>query len=172
MLLRQNYRMQPAHQSKGQADWERGCHDAITSDVIWKLDAYRAALFLQHIAAPDYPALDLARPRGNSSPQISDAVESISSNIGEGYSRMSPTDRRRFYNYALGSTRECISRYNGALDLLPRELVHERLQLLTRIRSLLLGLIRATYDEPNDAGPFQSRRASLPSRTQRRKKRS
>jgi hypothetical protein len=36
-----------------QQEWEQTCHAAVTSDVIWRLDAYRAALFLLHLSRDD-----------------------------------------------------------------------------------------------------------------------
>ena len=44
-----NYNVIPVDQ----LEWERGMPDAITSDPIWKLHAYRTALFLLDLARSD-----------------------------------------------------------------------------------------------------------------------
>ncbi|MEP6619048.1 MAG: four helix bundle protein [bacterium] len=131
-------------ESPEQLDWERQCPLAITSDVIWKLDAYRASLFLQHLSLGDLGALKSVRPQATITEQLATAVGSISANLAEGYSRSTRADRLRFLGYSLGSTRESIVWYQGARGTLADEIVNDRLALLTRIRSLLLGLIRST----------------------------
>lgn len=106
-----------------QRAWERSYHRAITSDVIWKLDVYRSSLFLLVNARDDQFAsvrrpLDLALAG-----QLVRSAGSISANLGEGYSRSTHADRLRFFSYALGSTRECVSWYEaslGAIDLSTR----------------------------------------------------
>ena len=43
----------------------------------------------------------------NSKDQLLRASSSIGRNLGEGYGRIMPRDKRRFYRIALGSLREC-----------------------------------------------------------------
>jgi four helix bundle protein len=127
-----------------QAAWEKTCPDAITSDSIWTLDAYRASLYLLDLARRDMrpagkPHLDFGL-RG----QLLQAAGSVSANLAEGYSRSTRADRLRFYAYALGSIRECLTWYYAVGDELPATVFADRLLLLARVRSLLLGLIRST----------------------------
>jgi four helix bundle protein len=129
--------------SDEQVAWEKSCPRTITSDVIWKLDAYRAAMFLMHLSRADCLAMLAASPGNAVAEQLLRATASVSANIGEGYSRSTRADRLRFFDYALGSTRECVTWYQAARELLPDEVIDERLRLLTRIRALLLGLIKA-----------------------------
>jgi four helix bundle protein len=119
------------------------CSPAITSDVIWRLDAYRAALFLLHVSRGDCKALRAAHPDEEVAPQLIRAAASVSAHLGEGYSRATRADRLRFLGYALGSTRECVSWFEAARDVLLDPVTEERLVLLMRIRSLLLGMIRS-----------------------------
>jgi four helix bundle protein len=86
---------------------------------------------LPHRSPMDDATIDAAR-----------AIASISANIGEGYSRMSAAERARFFTFALGSTREAISWYTSISDLLPPGTAADRVAVLSRIRRLLLGLIR------------------------------
>ena len=126
--------------SQEQLDWEQTCPVDITSDVIWKLDAYRAAHYLLHVACLD--CLNAPAPTDIMS-QLVRAAGSVSANLGEGYSRSSRADRLRFFTYALGSTRECVTWYQAIRANLPGDIPEERLHLLTRLRSLLLGIIRS-----------------------------
>jgi four helix bundle protein len=138
--------MQLQGASEEQIAWEKVCPPAITSDVIWKLDVYRAALFLLHVARIDGRALTAAWPADHVGLQLTSAAGSISSNLGEGYSRSTRPDRLRFLDYALGSARECIVWYQAARGVLPDDVIEQRLVLVARIRSLLLGLIRSTRE--------------------------
>src|SRR5437016_3759021 len=142
--------------SEEQLAWERTCPRAITSDVIWKLDAYRAALFLLHVSRGDCKAVLEASPTNCIAEQLARAAGSVSANLGEGYSRSTRADRIRFLDYALGSARECITWYQAARDLLPDDVIDERLLLLTRIRSLLLGLIRVVRAIKRARPPFEA----------------
>ena len=138
-----------------QREWERTCPLDITSDVLWKLDAYRAALYLLHVWRGDRKAL-LAAPGGDHvAGQLTKATGSICANLAEGYSRSTRADRLRFLDYALGSTRECVTWYQAATDILADEQLASRLHLLTRIRSLLLGLIRSLRVGPSPLARFR-----------------
>jgi four helix bundle protein len=126
-----------------QEAWERTCHEAITSDVIWRLDAYRPSLFLLDLARVDARLVAKHSLDRDHAGQLLHAAGSVSANIGEGFSRSTRADRLRFLDYALGSDRESVSWYCAAADILAREALDDRLHLLARIRALLLGLIRS-----------------------------
>ncbi|MEO7456697.1 MAG: four helix bundle protein [Gemmatimonadaceae bacterium] len=129
------------YSSDDQLEWERTRHIALRSDAIWSLDAYRAALYFRHLAKPDCAILRQRRPDDDLAAQLADSSGSISSNIAEGYGRGTLPDRRRFYGYALGSTRECVTWYEDSRGDLPPETIDARQLLLARIRALVLGLI-------------------------------
>jgi len=135
--------MQSPRVSDEQLAWERSRSLAITSDVIWKLDAYRAALFFRHVARVDCRTIHAARPEDVIARQLLAAAGSIGANLAEGYTRSTRSDRVRFLDYALGSTRECVTWYEAAREALPDAVIDDRLCLLMRIRSLLLGMIRS-----------------------------
>ena len=139
--------------TREQRAWEGTCSSAITSDVIWKLDAYRASLYLLHVARRDCEMLRRNPHLGAVTSQLLQAAGSISANVGEGFSRPTRNDRLRFLSYALGSARECVTWYESIRETLPSETLEERLVLLARIRSLLLGLIRLLRASP--ATPFE-----------------
>jgi len=79
------------------------------------------------------------------------AVTSISANIAEGYGRQSGRDRARFYEYALGSTREALVRYRAARGKLSEDLVRHRIAVLIELRQLLL--VIAPAQRVNRGGP-------------------
>jgi four helix bundle protein len=131
------------HHSEQDA-WEHTVPRAITSDVIWKLDAYRAALFLLHVAKGDARRALAGGLDREIAAQLIRSVGSVSANISEGYSRPTRADRLRFYGYALGSTRECVTWYLAADDSPDTSSqLDARLTLIARTRALLLGMIRS-----------------------------
>ncbi len=73
--------------------------------------------------------------------QLYTAAVSIAANLAEGYSRSSGRDRARIFEYALGSTRECIEWYDGSIKVLGEEVVDARRDRLIEIRMLLLSTI-------------------------------
>jgi four helix bundle protein len=141
--------------SPEQLEWERTCHPALTSDVIWKLDAYRCALFLLELAHNDFAGL----ARGPMSKAVADqllyAVASISANIGEGFSRPTRADRLRFLGYALGSVRESVSWYLAVRGSIESATFDARLALAAHVRALLIGLIRSVRAKASGAKRFE-----------------
>lgn len=107
-------------------------------DPLGKVQAYQLAMTATRLARSDARALGrdvLTREAGG---QLLRATASIAANIAEGYSRGTPADRRKFFEYALGSVRESLVWYETA-DISERE---EREQRLVSIRRLLLTMIR------------------------------
>jgi four helix bundle protein len=143
-----------SHQpSDTQRAWELTCSSSITSDVIWKLDAYRASLYLLHAARHDCRILRRKQHADAVVSQLLHAAGSVSANLAEGYSRSTRNDRLRFFGYALGSVRECLTWYEAARGALTGAVIDDRLLRLSRIRSLLLGLIRLLRASPT--APFE-----------------
>ena len=126
-----------------QAAWEASCPPSLTHDLLWKLRVYRAALYLLHCAGEDAEALQ-ARGKAGIADQLHRAAASVSANLAEGYSRSGRADRIKFFDYALGSARECISWYQASQSVLGERSLHERHELLSHIRGMLLGMIRNT----------------------------
>ncbi len=88
------------------AEWEKGLPPDITGDTLWKIEAYRLALFAGYLAWDDVSKLVRDRRTLELTDQLYDAVGSVGAHIAEGYSRSSGKDRVRFYEYSLGSARE------------------------------------------------------------------
>ena len=142
-------------ESPEQIAWQRNCPESITSDVIWKLDLYRAALYFQHSARCDCRTLRAAHHDEETLEQLTQAAGSIGANLSEGYSRSTRADRLRFLTYALSSARECVPWYQAVRDAIPDEVVDDRLRLVARIRALLLGMIRRIRENRSPKGDFE-----------------
>jgi four helix bundle protein len=113
----------------------------ISGDPLWRIEAYRLALFLADLAWHDVTKLmqDL-RTRGLAD-QLYRAVGSVSANISEGYSRSGGKDRARFYEYALGSARESRGWYYKGRHVMGENVAEHRMQLVTQIIRLLLTMV-------------------------------
>ncbi len=109
---------------------------------MWKLDAYRYALFLLDQMRGDLARLT-TRDTEQSRDQLRRAVASIGSNLAEGYSRPTLADRARFYAYALGSVRESVWWYSALRGELGDEITLARFDLLSRLRRLITGLLKS-----------------------------
>ncbi len=107
-------------------------------DPIWRLPAYRIALFLADVAQADAAELDrLGAPR-HIAEQLLRSTDSIGANLAEGYSRFSGRERARYYEIALGSAREAREWYRRAIPWIGQGECRERAQLLTRSIKILV----------------------------------
>jgi four helix bundle protein len=122
-------------------EWETAVPEALKGDSLWKMKAYRLALFLGDVGWHDVTKLTQDRRTIALSNQLYRALGSISANLAEGYSRGTSKDRARFYEYALGSARESRDWYWKARHILDRSVIDHRLQLLTEIIRLLLTMV-------------------------------
>ena len=123
------------------ADWEQRVPEAMTVDSLWKMKAYRLALFLGDIGWHDVTKLSQDRRTVRVSGQLYEALGSMSANLAEGYSRGTGKDRARFYEYSLGSARESRDWYFKGRYVLNEKVINHRFQFLTEIIRLLLTMI-------------------------------
>ncbi len=129
-------------------EWEKEVPEEIRSDTVWKMQAYRLALYAVDLGWEDVTKLARDRRTMSLADQLYRALGSISANLAEGYSRSSHRDRARFYEYALGSAREGRDWYFKARHALGEAIIRERISLLTKIIRLLLTMI------PRQRHPF------------------
>jgi len=123
-------------------EWASKVPQEITGDSLWRMEAYRLALFACDMGWQDVTALAQDRRTVALSNQLYRALGSIGANLAEGYSRGTGKDRARFYEYALGSARESRDWYFKARNVLGPALTEYRLALLTQITRLLLTMTR------------------------------
>jgi four helix bundle protein len=116
--------------------------EAITSDLLWKVQAYRLGLFAADLGWPDVTKLVSDTRTVALSDQLYRALGSISANIAEGYSRESQKDTARYYEYALGSARESRDWYYKARHILSDAVMTERVNFLTQVIRLLMTMVQ------------------------------
>lgn len=126
--------------------WAGLVPEELTSDSLWKVEAYRIGLYVSDIGWIDVSALMKDKRTRSLSEQLFRSLGSISVNIAEGYSRSSGRDKARFYEYALGSARESRDWYYKGKYILGLEVVSHRLNLLTQIIRLLIKMIPQQRD--------------------------
>ncbi len=107
--------------------WMERVPEEIRSDSVWRVEAYRLALFAADIAWQEVVALSEDRRLRGVTDQLYRAVGSISANVEEDYSRGTGKDRARFYEYALGSARETRGWYYKARHTLKPVVVEPEL---------------------------------------------
>ncbi len=120
--------------------FEDGTPAAYLGDPLWRVRMFRMASYLASRARSDAARLGLHASLAQAD-QLVRAVNSVAANIAEGYSRDSDADRRRFYGYALGSTREAITWMDG-MGLHDNAAFAEYLDLLVQIRRQLLASMK------------------------------
>jgi four helix bundle protein len=122
-------------------EWLATIPSEMTADSLWKMDAYRLALFAADLGWYDATKLMQDKRTLDLSNQLYRALGSISANLAEGYSRGTGRDRARFYEYALGSARESRDWYYKSRHILGYELTDHRIHLLTRLVQLMLVMV-------------------------------
>ena len=125
----------------GFAEWEATLPSSFRRDPIWRTPAYRYGLWISELAKEDVKLLLADRTTRKSSDQLLRAVDAISANLAEGYSRSTGPERARYYEYALATTRESRDWYFKARAVLGAERTERRLEILDRIIRILTAII-------------------------------
>jgi four helix bundle protein len=119
-------------------EWEAQVPPEFRQDPLWKMDAYRLALYLYDLTWDDCAQMR-KDPRGRAvAEQLIRSAGSICANIEEGYGRGFGKQYALFLGYSLGSTRETRGWYYRARKLLTPEIVQQRYSLLTQITGLII----------------------------------
>jgi four helix bundle protein len=122
-------------------DWDAGADDGFRADPLWRMTAYRLAVYMLEAGWEDAKALHRSPLTKFVAMQLYRALGSIVANIAEGYSRSSGSDRARMFEYALGSAREARAWYLTARPILGAKVIALRTKPLDRICALLLTAI-------------------------------
>ncbi len=139
-------------------EWEAGVPGEIKGDSLWKMRAYRLALFLTDVGWQDVTQLTRDRRTLALADQLYRALGSVSANLAEGYSRGGGRDRARFYEYALGSARESRDWYFKSRHVLGEAVAGHRLQVLTEVIRLLLTMVPQQRERSlrEERAPYQA----------------
>lgn len=154
-------------------DWEKSVPEVITSDSLWKMEAYRLALFASDLSWHDSTRLMQDKRTLGLAEQLYEAVGSISANFAEGYSYSTGPNRARMYEYALGSARESRDWYYKGRFVLKEVVTQHRLVLHTHIIRLALTMIpqqrgrilretKAAYKIPDPLPPLEPTLTLIP----------
>ena len=122
-------------------EWAASLPGEIKGDTLWKMEAYRLALFATEIGWHDVTELMKDHRTLGLADQLYRALGSISANLAEGYSHHTGKSRAQYYQYALGSARESRDWYYKAHHILKDEVTRHRISLLIQIIKLLLTMI-------------------------------
>lgn len=119
-------------------EWEAQVPAEFRQDPLWKMDAYRLALYLYDLAWEDCNQMR-RDPRGRAvAEQLVRSAGSVCANLEEGYGRGFGRQFAQFIGYSLGSTRETRGWYYRARKLLSSDAIQSRYSLLTQITGLLV----------------------------------
>jgi four helix bundle protein len=120
-------------------------------DPLGRVQAYQLALVALRQGRQDARRANEEPVNALVTAQLLRALGSVGANIAEGYSRATIADRRRFFEYALGSARESEVWYEALA--LPG--ITDRTERLVSIRRLLLTMIRTCRTAGRDPKPFE-----------------
>ncbi len=147
-------------------EWVANLPKEITGDSLWKMEAYRLALFATEIGWHDVTELMKDRRTMGIADQLYRALGSVSANLAEGYSQHTGKSRAQYYQYSLGSAREARDWYYKSHHILKDEVVQHRISFLTQIIKLLLIMVpqqrgktlalredKTTYNTKQDTRP-------------------
>jgi four helix bundle protein len=122
-------------------EWAASLPKEIIGDSLWKMEAYRLALFATEIGWYDVTELLKDRRTTGIADQLYRALGSVSANLAEGYSHHTGKSRAQYYQYALGSAREARDWYYKSHHILKTKVVQHRISFITQIIKLLLTMV-------------------------------
>lgn len=122
-------------------EWVIGLPKEIKDDSLWKMEAYRLALFATEVGWYDVTELMKDKRTIGIADQLYRSLGSVSANLAEGYSHHTGKSRAQYYQYALGSARESRDWYYKTHHVLKDEVVTHRITLITQIIKLLLVMV-------------------------------
>ena len=112
-----------------------------TVNKLWRIEAYRLALFIIDLGWQDLDVISKTVGMRYIADQLYRSLGSISANIAEGFSRRSPLEKARFYEYALGSARESRGWYYKSRHIIDMDKINQRYRILSSIIRLLITMI-------------------------------
>ena len=140
------------------SEWEKEPPHDLRGDPLWRMKAYRIALFLSDLVRKDVDDILKRGAPHHKVIQLESSVESVEANLSEGYSKFSGKDRARFFETALASARESRGWYRRSRYWLGTDEAAERQMLMTQVIKILTVAIP---DERNGGAERRIRRARL-----------
>src|SRR4029079_7579242 len=121
--------------------WLRTVPAEFTQDTLWRMTAYRYALFAMSRAQADVQFFERCRETRPHIDQLLRAVGAISANLEEGYGRSGGADRAHFYEYGLSTAREARGWYYKCARAFPPETVTARMSVFSQIIAMLTSAV-------------------------------
>jgi four helix bundle protein len=130
------------------SQWEKEASDSCAQkqDPLWRMRAYRLAVFLAEYGWMDARLLAREELTREMEVQLYRAIGSIRANLAEGYGRSAGRERGRYFEHALGSARESREWYVHTRHVLGEPVVTQRTSVLDEIARLLLAIIPRERD--------------------------
>jgi four helix bundle protein len=122
-------------------DWLQDPRNPLAGDPVWRLTAFKRALYCADLAWPDVTRLARTPVTAGVAGQLYRALGSIGANLSEGYGRSSGRDRARLYEFSLGSARESVVWYRLARPVSGDAVAAHRQESLQHVIRLLLATI-------------------------------
>ena len=144
-------------------EWEKEPPADLRGDSLWRMTAYRMAYFLAELVRDDARNLQHRGAPWHKIDQLERSVESVESNIAEGYSKFSGKERAKYFETALASAREARGQYHRTNQWLGNEESEERRMLLTQVIKILTVTIPR---ERSGGSERRIRRAPTPDKTE------
>lgn len=140
-------------------EWQSRTPPDLVGDPIWRLTAYRISCFLADVVLHEDVQLLFRRGvSGHKVSQLESAVESISANISEGYSKFSGKERARYFETALASAREAREWYRRSTRWLGESESEARRLLLVQIIRILTTAVPQERDGASEHRILRARR--------------
>jgi four helix bundle protein len=118
-------------------EWEKVPPEDLHGDPLWRMTAYRMALFMSDLVRDDAAGILRRGAPGHKVVQLESCVESVEANIAEGYSKFSGKDRAKFFETALASARESRGWYRRSRHWLGEDEATERQMMMTQVIKIL-----------------------------------
>jgi four helix bundle protein len=123
-------------------EWVKKAPNQLQADPLWQSAYYRLSMYLFDSMWVDTETLNRDFRGREIAKQLIRSVGGISANLEEAYGRgINTADHVRILRIALGETRESQGWYLRARQLLPADLLNERLNTLSQIIALLVTAI-------------------------------
>jgi hypothetical protein len=136
-------------------DFEREVPEAIKTDTLWRMPAYRCALFLSELCWHDASRLVTDRRTARLTGELYGAVGAIGASLAQAHSLRAGKDRDGFLEQGLGATRQSRDWYHKSRHVLGQRVTDHRVHLLGLIYRLVSGMAPAApVSVLHDLGPL------------------
>jgi hypothetical protein len=117
--------------------WAASLPAAVTGDVLWKMKAYRLALFAAEIGWADASRLAQDARTAAASGQLVQALGAVAAHLAAGHAHRAQGDRAAGFAQAAGAARAARTWYLVTRPVLGEDVAGHRMQLLSHVSRLI-----------------------------------